>query len=57
MTAKTPAKFTSYLAPLYLDIALNGIVLYDTVGSPHALPPSVPSSTGTAFTGFNAGVI
>ncbi|WP_066783327.1 HEPN domain-containing protein [Chloroflexus islandicus] len=30
--AKTPAEFTSYLAPLYLDIALDGIVLYDRDG-------------------------
>ncbi|WP_322487499.1 hypothetical protein [Chloroflexus sp.] len=29
MIAKTPAECTFYLAPLYLDIALDGIVLYD----------------------------
>ena len=30
--AKTPSEFTARLAELYLDIALDGVVLYDTDG-------------------------
>lgn len=32
MIVKTPAEFTPYLAPLYLDIALDDIVLYERDG-------------------------
>jgi hypothetical protein len=28
--AKTPAEFESYLSSLFLDIALDGIILYDS---------------------------
>ncbi len=30
--AKTPAEFTARLPELYLDIALDGVALYDTDG-------------------------
>jgi len=30
--AKTPAEFESHLPPLYLDIALDGLLLYDSQG-------------------------
>lgn len=30
--AKTPAEFESYLTSLFLDIALDGIILHDTQG-------------------------
>ncbi len=33
--AKTPAEFEDRLPPLYLDIALDGIILYDTEGYMH----------------------
>lgn len=35
VVAKTPKEFESYLAPLYLDIALDGQVLFDRDGYAH----------------------
>lgn len=32
LVAKTPAEFEARVPPLYLDIALDGIILYDTKG-------------------------
>jgi hypothetical protein len=33
--AKTPVEFESHLPSLYLDIALDGMILYDTDGYMH----------------------
>lgn len=32
LIAKTPAEFESYLSDIFLDIALDGLILYDTNG-------------------------